>query len=164
MKKDQLKNVRKISLYLEDGIEELGKENNVNIEAKVLFKEKKGKMPDSVFVLQDFADKMCFRDDVTLPTYRVLMFFISLLKYENFLSIDVKSISERLKISEVSVKRATKWLCQQNILIKMEHTTDKRRLDYYVNPLSMWRGSAINRDKHLDKIRKHKDKMQLNLF
>jgi predicted transcriptional regulator len=84
-------------------------------------------------------------------------------EYENFVSIDVKTISEFLDISELSVKRATKQLTEDNIILKIEHPTDKRRIDYFLNPDSCWRGKSLNRDKAIDKLKK-KNKLQLELF
>ena len=104
---------------LEVGIKELGEQNNMDVEAITIIKKRQGKMPESVFVLQTFAAKMALRKDYSNITFRVLMHFIALSEYENFISIDIKSISENLGISQPSAKRATKQLTEDNIIIKI---------------------------------------------
>jgi DNA-binding MarR family transcriptional regulator len=161
-KKEKEKRLRDYSEYMEAGAMEVGRQQNLDVQATIIVKAKQGKMPDSVFVVQAFAQKLAFQENYTIVTYRVLFYFISLSQYENFVSIDIKSIAEDLRISEQSVKRATKQLVENNVIIKVVHPTDKRRLDYFLNPLAMWKGKTINRDKFIDKA--NKNKMQLDMF
>jgi DNA-binding MarR family transcriptional regulator len=147
---------------MEAGAIEVGKQQNLNVEVYSYVKGKQGKMPESVFVLQAFAQKLAFQENYSNHTYRVLFYFFSLSQYENFVSIDIKTIAEDLRISEQSVKRATKQLVEHNVIIKVPHPTDKRRLDYFLNPHASWKGKTINRDKFLDKAKK--DRMQLDMF
>lgn len=147
---------------LEGGIEELGLQNNMEVEAITIIKKQQGKMPPSVFLLQAFAGKMALRKDYSNITFRVLMHFIALSEYENFISIDIKSISENLGISQPSAKRATKQLTEDNIIIKNPHPSDKRRIDYFLNPMAAWKGKTLKRDKQIDKYKK--DKIQLDMF
>ena len=119
-------------------------------------------MPNSVFVIQDFAMNLAIKGGYTLNTYRVLFYFIAVSQYENFISVDINTISEDLEISVASVKRATKELSNENIIMKVPHPMDNRRVDYFLNPKAMWRGKTINRDKFLNKAKNNK--LQLNLF
>jgi DNA-binding MarR family transcriptional regulator len=164
MKKKEI-NKDKLSVYseyLESGMIEVGKEQNLNVEVTNIIKTKQGKMPASVFVLQSFADKMSMRENYSVIVYRVLFHLISLSRYENFVSIDVKTISENLNISERSVKRATSQLYNDNIIVKVEHLTDKRRRDYFMNPMATWKGKTLNRDKALKKLKD--GRIQLDMF
>lgn len=160
------KNVEKLielSEYMSEGFVEVGKDNNMDVQVTTVVKQRTGKMPQAVFLLQSFAQKVAFRKDYSANTFRVMMYFFALSQYENFVSIDVKSISENLEISEMSVKRATKQLTDDNIIIKTEHPSDKRRTDYFLNPMASWKGKSLNRDKAIEKLQK-KNKTQLDMF
>jgi len=160
--KEKSQNLEEIVEYIERGIEETGKDNKMNFEVTTIYKGQRGKMPDSIFVIQNFANELSKRKNYSANTFRVLMHFFSLSQYENFISIDVKTISENLDISVASVKRATSQLKEDNIIMKHIHPTDNRRIDYFINPHAAWRGNTLNRDKQL---KKHKDnKMQLDMF
>ena len=164
MEKDKkYKKLSAFSEYISEGIVEVGNDNEMNVQVTNIVKTRTGKMPDSVFVLQSFARKVSYQKNYSANTFRVLLYFFGLSEYENFVSIDVKTISEFLDISELSVKRATKQLTEDNIILKTEHPTDKRRIDYFLNPDSCWRGKSLNRDKAIDKLKK-KNKLQLELF
>jgi DNA-binding MarR family transcriptional regulator len=151
------------SEYISEGAVEVGRDNNMNVQVTNIVKTRQGKMPDSVFVLQVFCQQLANRKNYSAATFRVLNYFWALSKYENFVSIDVKSISENLELSEVSVKRSTKQLVDDNILMKLEHPTDKRRIDYFLNPTASWRGKTLNRDKAIEKLTQ-KNKYQLDMF
>lgn len=160
------KNTQKLkeySEYISEGIMEVGKDNNMDVQVTNIVKSRTGNMPQSVFMLQSFASKVAYRKDYSANTFRVMLFFISLSEYENFVSIDVKSISENLEMSEASVKRATSQLTNDNIIIKTEHPSDKRRVDYFLNPMAVWKGKSLSRDKAIDKLTK-KNKAQLDMF
>lgn len=161
-KKEKKQKLDDFSEYLDGGIMEVGKESGLNVEVTNIVKFKQGKMPDSVFMLQAFAQKLSGRVDYSPVVFRVLFYFISLSQYENFVSVDIKTISENLDISEPSVKRATKKLVDDNVVIKVPHPSDKRRVDYFLNPLGMWKGKTITRDKFINKAKQNK--MQLDMF
>lgn len=162
MKKQQKKELKDYSNYIEKGNIEVAKDNNINVDITTIINDRKGTMPDSVFILQRFSQKLAYRNDYTLTTHRVLHYFISITEFENHISVDVKTISEDLNISLPSVKRATKQLYNDNIILKIVHPTDKRRLDYFINPMAMWKGKTMNRDKFLNKAKK--ESKQLKLF
>lgn len=157
--KERIKNYGE---YLEAGIVEAGKDENINVDATVILKSKTGKMPDSVFVLQHFCQLISSREDYKTVTFRVLFYLISITEYENYVSVDVKTMAENMGISEPSIKRATKQLSDDNILKKIPHPSDKRRVDYFINPMALWRGKTLNRDKFLNAGKSKK--MKLDLF
>jgi hypothetical protein len=156
------KRIKYLGEYLEQGIVETGNDENISVDSTLILKIKQGKMPDAVFVLQNFCKNIANRIDYTQSTFRVLFYLISLSEYENFISIDVKTIAENMNMSPLSVKRATKQLSDDNVIKKIDHPSDKRRIDYFLNPMAMWRGKTLNRDKFL--IKAKAKKIQLGLF
>jgi len=156
------KRIKYLGEYLEQGIVETGNDENISVDSTLILKIKQGKMPDAVFVLQNFCKNIANRIDYTQSTFRVLFYLISLSKYENFNSIDVKTIAENMNMTPLSVKRATKQLSDDNVIKKIDHPSDKRRIDYFLNPMAMWRGKTLNRDKFL--IKAKTQKIQLGLF
>jgi len=160
--KEKVTRMKDFSSYIGDGIEEVGREQNMQVDVVNIVKQRQGKMPDSIFVLQNFANEMSKREKYSAATFRVLMHFFALSQYENFVNIDVKTISENLNMSENSVKRATKQLSDDNIILKTEHPSDKRRIDYFINPKAAWRGNTMKRDKFLKKAQDKR--MQLDMF
>lgn len=162
-KSKNIEKLKEYSEYISEGIVEVGRDNNMDVQVTNIVKQRTGKMPQAVFLLQSFAQKVSCRKDYSANTFRVLMYFFALSKYENFVSIDVKTISENLEISEMSVKRATKQLTDDNIILKIEHPSDKRRIDYFLNPMASWKGKSLNRDKAINKLTK-KNKAQLDMF
>lgn len=156
------KRIKYLGEYLEQGIVETGNDENISVDSTLILKIKQGKMPDAVFVLQNFCKNIANRIDYTQSTFRVLFYLISLSEYENFISIDVKTIAENMNMSPLSVKRATKQLSDDNVIKKIDHPSDKRRIDYFLNPMAMWRGKTLNRDKFL--IKAKTQKIQLGLF
>ena len=70
---------------------------------------------------------------------RVLMLFFALSGYENYVGMDVKTIQEELNIkSKVTIVAALSELEDNNIIIKIENAQDRRRNDYFINPLFIW--------------------------
>lgn len=158
----KIQKLKEYGSYIEQGNEEVGNDMGLVVESNTYIKTKRGRMPDSMFMLQAFAGKIARQKKYTSDTYRVLFHFVELSAYENFLSIDVRTISENLEMSERNVSRATKQLVSDNVIIKIAHPIDKRRNDYFINPYAAWRGQAINRDKSIEKFKKNK--IQLDMF
>jgi DNA-binding transcriptional regulator GbsR (MarR family) len=70
---------------------------------------------------------------------------------------------EELKVSKPTVVNALKDLEDNNILIKYQNVNDKRRHDYFINPITAWKGNSYTRQSRVNKI-KTDDPRQLNLF
>lgn len=151
-KKEVKSSVKYISSQVESGIEELGKNEGLIIESNTFFKEKKGVMPQSVFVLQQFAK--VFSQNITLSSasYRIFFHLIALTEYENFISVDIKTIAQNLNLSERTVIRGIKDLEAINIILKTAHINDKRRHEYFLNPTTVWKGNSQARTKKIRKI------------
>ena len=144
--------------YLENGVKEVGKDEGLNFDVNIYVKSKKGTMQPSVFVIQNFAMQCATQLKFSSATYRILMYFIGLCEFENFLSIDQYTIADVLELSTKTVNRGLKDLMEQNIILSYPHPTDKRRNDYFINPNTMWKGKEQNR-----KARITKDKNTLEL-
>ena len=93
-------------------------------------------------------------------TNKVLMLFFANSAYENYIGIDQKSIAEKIGITDRSVSSSIKELEKHKIIVKTKHPTDKRRIDYFLNPFASWKGNAESRKKMLDIIPSN----QLDLF
>jgi predicted transcriptional regulator len=78
------------------------------------------------------------------------------------LSIDIDTIAGDLNLSKRTVVRCLNILVVQNVIIKIPHPIDKRRHDYFINPLSAWKGNSNARNKKIKQLEKI-DKAQLKL-
>lgn len=119
---------------------------------------KRIKLPDNMMVFQAAA-YLCAKE-LKPSTNRILMLFIAMSAYENFIGMDVKTISEELDMTERTVISALKELEQNNVIVKFKHPSDKRRHDYFINPQAAWKGNSYTRKKVLTNI----DPDQLKLF
>jgi hypothetical protein len=73
MNKDKkYKKLTDYSEYISEGMVEVGKDNEMNVQVTNIVKARTGKMPDSVFVLQSFARKVSYQKNYSANTFRVL--------------------------------------------------------------------------------------------
>jgi len=161
MKKEVENKVKEIAEYAGLGIEEMGKDEGIRIDAYTIMKKQQGRTDPFVRVLQEFAAAV-INHDFSKNTYRVMFLFFSTCEYGNFVMIDIKTISEILQITERNTIQAVKILCENNIIIKVENVQDRRRNDYFLNPLAIWKGQTEDRRKSLKKLMDNET--QLNLF
>jgi DNA-binding MarR family transcriptional regulator len=161
MKKEVKSKVKEIADYAGLGIEEMGKDEGLRIDAITIMKKQQGRTDPFVRVLQEFASAVV-NHEFSKNTYRVMMLFFSTCQYQNFVNMDIKTISETLQITERNTIEAVKKLCENNIIIKVENLTDRRRNDYFLNPLAVWKGQTEDRRKTVKKLTD--SKTQLNLF
>ena len=134
-------------------------ETTVNIRQE----KKKIPLPPSIIVFQ--AAAFLCSTKLTASANRVLMYFFSKSVYENFIGIDVLTLSDDLKLSKVSIIKSLQELEDTNILIKVENTQDRRRHDYFINPISAWKGNSFTRQVRINKMKETKEgQEQLNLF
>jgi hypothetical protein len=138
-------------------IESTPHEITVNIRKDV----KKIPLPPSIIVFQ--AAAFLCSTKLNSSANRILMYFFSKSAYENYVGIDVKTLMEELKVSKPTVVNALKDLEDNNILIKYQNVNDKRRHDYFINPITAWKGNSYTRQSRVNKI-KTDDPRQLNLF
>jgi hypothetical protein len=125
--------------------------------------KKKLPLPPSIIVFQAAAF-MC-ATKLTPSANRILMFFFSKSVYENFIGIDVLTLVEDLKVSKRSVINGLQELEDANIIIKIVNGQDRRRHDYFINPVAAWKGHSYSRNKQINKMKETKESAaQLNLF
>lgn len=123
----------------------LGGLNDKDVEVSVNVRQKRGKLPPNIMVFQAFA-YLC-ATKLKPASNKVLMLFFSLSGYENYVGMDVSTIMEDLGLSKPSVVNALKELEENNIIVKTLNLQDKRRHDYFINPLSAWKGNSFTRQK-----------------
>jgi hypothetical protein len=124
----------------------------------VIHSKNKPKLEPNVMLFQAFS--YLAATELKPSTCKTLFYLFSLSQWENYLSIDIKTIAEELKITERSVLNAIKELKENNILLVMPHPSDKRRNDYFLNPLASWKGNSFTRRNKLQQIPKN----QLSIF
>jgi len=161
MKKKIQDKLERIKDHLEDGIEELGREENLTIDAITIFKKKKTYIPQYVALFQDMARQFAINTKMSGGEYRILWYLVGLTEYNNFLGIDIKSISENLQIHEKTIIKAINKFVEMNVVMKLINPTDRRRHDYFINMEMFWRGSPEHRN---TTIRKLKEKQGLNVL
>ena len=113
---------------------------------------KRTPLPPNIMVFQTFAYLAATK--LKPATNQVLMLFFSKSVYEGFIGMDVKTISEELTITERSVISALNELVDNNIIIRVQNTADRRRNDYFINPMAAWKGNSYTRKTSLSKLEK----------
>jgi len=107
-------------------------------------------LPPNLMVFQAAA-YLC-STKLNASTNRILMFFFAKSAYENYIGIDIKTLMEELVMSKPTVVNALKELETNNIIIKYQNMNDNRRHDYFINPITAWKGNSYTRDKQIKKI------------
>lgn len=127
----------------------------------MLFKKGKPKIAPNIQLFQTAAylAATCLSPSAN----KILMYFLSLSEFENYVGIDQKTLHEELNISLSSTEKGVKELVDNGIIIKVKHLSDKRRNDYFINPMQAWKGKAINRKMALTRLNKEAEN-QLHLF
>jgi hypothetical protein len=137
-----------------------------NITQVRIYPDRKGlPLPPNIMVFQKFI--LAAAAKLTPAALRVFNFFMGLSEYENFVGMDIKTIMEYLSIkSEKTVIEALNELTKYNVVIKVKNGRDRRRNDYYINPVAAWKGNSFSRNKHIQTLLKQhtENKDQLNMF
>lgn len=121
------------------------------VDIKVKVAPQRVKLPPAIIVFQTFAKLASTR--LKASTNQVLMFFFSFAEYENYIGIDIKTLSEELDMCEKTIVVSINELTEQNIIIKTKNTRDRRRNDYFLNPLAAWKGNSLNRKIKIQRIK-----------
>lgn len=129
-----------------------------NVQVNVSITKPRGKLEPNIMVFQAFAYLSATK--LKDASNRVLMLLFSKSGYENFVSMDISTIAEELKYTERSVISALNELTDNNIVIKTPHPSDKRRHDYFINPIAAWKGNSFARTKKIKIL----DTKQLRMF
>lgn len=131
------------------------------VDVSVYIGRKKVPMEQNIQVIQAFAHVAAL--NCAPVTCKVLMYLFSLSEYENYIGIDIKTIAENIRYTERSVLSAMAELYKYNIILKIQHPSDKRRHDYFINPKAAWKGSSANRNKTMKKLVENNPN-QLDMF
>jgi len=123
---------------------------------------KKIPLPPTIMVFQAAA-YLC-STILNASTNRILMYFFSKSGYENYIGIDVKTLMEELTLSKPTVVKGLKDLEKNHILVKYKNVNDSRRHDYFINPITAWRGNSFTRNEAIKKIKSGDSPNQLDLF
>ena len=94
---------------------------------------------------------------------KILMYFLSVSEFENYIGVDIKTINEALSISYSSCEKGLRELRENGVILKIQHPNDKRRNDYFINPMQAWKGKILNRKIALEKLNKA-DTNKITLF
>ena len=130
------------------------------METKVTISKQKKRipLPPNVMVFQAFAYLSATK--LKASTNRILMLLFAQSAYENYIGMDIKTISEELKLTNRTVISGLNELEDNNIIIKYKHPSDRRRHDYFINPTASWKGNSFTRKALIDKT----DPDQIKLF
>lgn len=95
----------------------------------------------------------------------VIMLFLSISAFENYVGIDQLTIAEKLKMTVRTVQKSIRELIDYNVIVKIQNPTDRRRSDYFINPFMSWKGKQGERRKMIEKLKNNEiTKHQLSLF
>lgn len=137
----------KIAIKMKEEIELTGIEV---AQVSIKIQSKKAKMPPSTFVVQAMSQLISMR--LGNSSCRVLFFLLSQSAFANYVSIDIKAMSELMNLSRRSIIDAIKLLEVEGILVKIKNTMDLRRNDYFINPLVAWKGKSLERNKQISEL------------
>jgi len=104
--------------------------------------------PDFVMVYQEVGKKI-LEGNIALSSSKVFFYLIMNIDFQNFIGIDLKSISENIKMPLPTVKKAMRELKEAGILLSVKDNFDARRNVYRLNPLTAWKGKVRNRIKQM---------------
>lgn len=155
---DKVDKLKEYANYMESGSKEVANDMGLNIKHTTIISRQKGTLPAFCFVMQDFANKMLFytKNKIIGNTAQsILWVFIGHMKYGNFIGLNVDTICDLVGKQKSIVHRALKNLKDCNIIKVIPDDQDKRRNLYWVNPESMWKGSAMDRTKKIKEAKEH---------
>ncbi len=100
-------------------------------------------------ISQGALEQIAIDGEIKGQTYRVLMFLLSQMEYENWIIIHQPSVAERLGVTRQRVTEGIKTLLEKKILIRGEKTG--RAYKYRLNPYFGWKGNKKNFSEALEK-------------
>jgi len=136
-----------------------GFQNGVDVSVNV--RPTREKLPPNVMVFQTFAYLSATK--LTPSSCKLLMYFFSKTGYENYIGIDVKTLSEELKMVDRTILRALNELKENGIIVKLKNPSDRRRHDYFINPFGAWKGNSYTRKEAIN-VMGAEDEAQISLF
>ncbi len=100
---------------------------------------------------QEALELLATDEDLTKEAFRVLMFLMARLDFENWIQVSQKEIAEKLNMHKQNISRAVKLLQSKEILIRGPKIG--KSYAFRLNPDFGWKGKV----KNLDEYRKEKD-------
>lgn len=101
---------------------------------------------------------------LSAPASKIFLYFLSISEFENYVDVyHQETIAEEVNLSLRHTIRGLKELEDNGVIIKTISRSDKRKREYFLNPMSAWKGKTLNRKIALQKAHMQ-DKDQLHLF
>lgn len=136
---------KKVQEEIAEGIKkQLGSDVAVSISVR----SKIAKTPDFVMLYQEVGKKI-LEGEISLSTFKVFYYLIVNMDFENFVGIDMKTLSEKINMPLRTVTLAMKQLKDAGMIISIKNNWDNRRNDYRLNPIIAWKGKVNSRAKVL---------------
>jgi DNA-binding transcriptional regulator GbsR (MarR family) len=147
-------------LLLAQSVQQVMKDTKGGTHVNVTVKDhKRAPLAPNVMVFQTFAYLAATK--MSPAANRILMLFLAMSQYEGAVSMDVQTIMEELDInSNKTVSVALSQLEGYGVIIKVPYLKDKRRNEYYINPIAAWKGNSEARKMFM----RSSDPDQLSLF
>ena len=105
---------------------------------------------------QEALELLASDEDLTKDAYKVLIFLMSRLDFENWINLPQREISEKLKINKGNISRAISLLESKEIILREKKFG--RSYIFRLNPYFAWKGKPIN----LEKYREKKEQKRIN--
>lgn len=138
-----MENEKKAFENISEGIK---KQLGDDVAVSVSIRRKIAKTPDFVMIYQEIGKKV-LEGTISLSTSKVFFYLVMNIDFENFIGIDLKSISENIKMPLPTVKKTMRELKEIGILLSIKDNFDTRRNIYRLNPVVAWKGKVNNRTK-----------------
>jgi predicted transcriptional regulator len=135
---------KKKTLEVVRQMKETYKEEGGEVSVTVYNGRKKIKgLPDFTMIFQ-VVNEILTRE-MKPATCKVLLYLLSVAQYDNFVGINIETLSEKLGMTKKTIITAMNELRDKNILLSIKDSLDKRRNVYRINPHHSWRGSNQKR-------------------
>ncbi len=108
-----------------------------------------------IMASQEALEILASDEDLSKDAYRVLMFLMSRLNFENWIQISQREIARTIKIDKSNVSKAISLLLEKTVLLKGPKIG--RSYGLRLNPYFGWKGKPVN----LDKYRKQKEQERI---
>lgn len=104
---------------------------------------------------QEALKLLAVDEDLTGESYKVLLYLLSILDFENWIQIPQKIIAEELGMQKQRISRSIKVLEQKEIILRGDKLG--RSYAFRLNPYFGWKGKV----KNLDEYREEKEKEKI---
>ena len=114
-------------------------DNNSDVNYKVLITPEKNYQKEPfVFFFQQV--NLFIAKILSASGCRILFYFLSQVKYNNEVDMDISDMSRDLKYSKMQMSRGINELENLGLITVRKSAKDKRRNIYIINPLQSWKG------------------------